>query len=344
MPTKVYFSMSHDRNIGIGGPSDRFPESPLSVQRIANPHISDYAAVVEGSRMNLGALLLVMASGEYALSELIRTAAVRNFEAGTLMEVAEVGNGAPFKTLYLQEGAQMRRRRGSILQLDSWRSVGVRSTILARDDFVGRILTDPTLLEPASTEKKIDIIADVSCMMGDPGADREVNIGETLREYRRRIERGVIDLRTGESPIQLLRKAVREGKEYDLVFPDLAAVADRMAFLEVIQASLNPHGQAIIPITFWTGKPFGGTISERQLDDVVAIGGQEVPFEDYLASTYPTLFEVATFPGDAKALIVKGSWLHQKLPLHTFEAEKRPHHHLGKPGLSIKWTPPQTEQ
>ncbi len=350
-------------------PGSQFHELPVGLDNITITQKPMEERIIAGRDMNLYILLRNMQGAGLALGDAIRELAERASEMGTDMRVLEVRNGAPFSTLYFQEGAI--RGLGDYMlygpKKGSHESPKVVSSVIADTDYIQEILTNIDLFPEGSSSGK-DLASFLNSFLGHPAGFRTFTKSDRLKlltAYAAKIVRGEIEFHGNTNPVNALRKQYDEGIRYDLILPDLAASADRMNYLQAIQASLSPGGYAFIPINWWRPETrmaprataYRMTLDDYRLgqnpddmvhqeyaadhcfiNDTVVLDGKSVALEDYLVSLYPSIFSIAHYPG-AKTLIIRGGTNQEHLQFPEFDAQldesKKPD--LGT--VSIIWTP-----
>lgn len=306
-----------------------------------------------------------MTGGEQDLGTAIRELAENAAADHKPMDILETGEGVAFKTLYFQEG--MIRNRGDFMvygeKTKRHESPRVISTIISSRDYVKQILTDEIELD---SDTQYDLIGDhLNGMMGYPAKFRrgdEAAKHQIETKYEQKKRDGDITLYLNENPVKALEQAYKDGKRFDLALPDLMETTDRMNMLQAIQATLKDGGYAFIPITWWRavvkmvprseirwdaddrrlGLDKGDDLVMKDstedavlIDDVVNVDGKSVPFEDYLAKTFPDVFQIAHFT-HAKTLVVRGTKTPIELP--EFSAKVRTNSKSTEGSTSIEWT------
>ncbi len=301
-------------------------------------------AMCRSRDMSLHILLRNMNGAFPGLQNVIRETAESSFYKKESMNVLEMGSGVPFKTLWFQEG--FIRQNGDMMIYGSKGShepPKVVSTIVSDQDYVLGITSSAYGLD-SNTER--DYLHDhLEGMFGSPNyksGNRRVdglfklNIADA---YHKKQKDGEIKLHIGSNLVKELQAAYAGGERFDIAFPDIAGTTDRMNMLQVVQASLKNGGHAFIPLNWWKPNSFDTSDGLREFDlikDVVNIGGDFQPLEDYLTDRFPEAYQIAHYPG-AKTLILKGTPKPIQLP--DFKGKAIGTSQKPVKRVDIEWTP-----
>lgn len=294
--------------------------------------------------MSLYILLRNMNGGSPDLQGTIRELAEKAYLNNDSMNILEMGNGVPFKTLWFQEGVI--RQNGDMMiygKKGSHESPRVVSTIVSDRDYVKGITNNEFGLD-RSTDR--DYLYDhLEGMMGSPNyRSGHRNFDDIFKaniqtKYEKKQKEGDIRLHTGSDLVKQLQKAYADGERFDLAFPDLVGTVDRINTLQVIQASLKLGGHGFVPIEWWRPNSFDTSDGLREISlikDVVRIDDKAVPLEEYLAEEFPEAFQIAHYPG-AKTLIIKGTLRPVQLP--DFDGKVVGTSTKPSKRVDIEWTP-----
>ena len=306
------------------------------------PRRSSLEVIGAACDMHLGLLLRNMTGASPELGTAIRAAAESAALANRPLEVLESGDGPPLKTLYFQNDTI--RSRGDFMLCGPsgpHMKPAVHSTVISSRDYVGLIMTDEQLFANESARSLESYVVDyLNQMTGYPAtyksytaADKALIQAAYEAQQRDRKVTLIVD-----NPITALQDQYGMGNRYDLIFPDVPAVADRTRYLQAIQACLLPGGRAFVPVGWWRPNSMDhrdGVSKLIFLDDCVDTSAGDVPLEDYLSSEFPEAFQIAHYPG-ARTLVVAGTERPIKLP--GFDAQLKDSDSVSS-SVSIRWTP-----
>lgn len=173
-----------------------FHEQPVGLDTIEITQKPMEERTIAGRDMNLYILLRNMQGAGLGLGDAIRELAERASAMGTDMRVLEVRNGAPFSTLYFQEGAI--RSLGDYMlygpEHGSHESPKVVSSVIADTDYVFEILTNKDLFPEGSSSGK-DLAEFLNRFLGYPAGFRTFTESDRLKlltAYAAKILKGEI--------------------------------------------------------------------------------------------------------------------------------------------------------
>jgi hypothetical protein len=307
------------------------------------PPSSIHERMVSSIDLRIDILLRAMTGASPLLGDHIRDVAESRALAGHPFETLDLVEGVPLRGLGFQGEAPLakfgdfmhygfRHGRHAVPE--------VHSTVISSRDYVGLLLTDD---EAFASDDPYHGVRPQSAghlnRVFDWPADRaesEAGRRALLDVYTAKQAEGKITAIVGQDPIAALRGQYEAGKRFDVVFPDLPAVADRFHYVQAVQACLAPDGRAFIPLTMWYPRLSGGGVTECSLiDDYVQTDDGNIPFEEFLATQHPGVFQVANYPG-ARSLVISGSEQPVQLPefIPRFTVSS-----TVKNGVAINWVP-----
>jgi hypothetical protein len=229
---------------------------------------------------------------------------------------------------------------GKILEYGTYRHTApvVESTVISDKDHLEEFILTlhklfPTVKDVIAKSLATDVIDRV---LGVPPGLPDDEARDTRLANYARLKTGQLTLRlTDDGPVAALGKLPSHEK-YDFAFPNLPAVADRIAYLQAIQARLDPNGLAVVPIKW--GRSGADTV-KTFLNDSVRTPEGDIPFEDHLARVFPGVFRVVRHML-TKILVVHGTAADSPVKLPLFYPSRRePDRNSNIEGVSLLWTP-----
>lgn len=336
--------------------NERFDGSPKFIDEWAPPlpdetamiaTMMPYRTALEHIQNSASMNLAVWFKYTDYIGPIVRELAEKSADGQRPFEVLEVGNGVPLKSFFFH-GDMFRSTIGDHLIAGPNRVHAQPEThcsALADHDYVNLILTSEELFaDDTGNKTERHVTSLLNRILGCPAPYPVITPytpsekADVRQAYEEAQAAGKISTYTHPNPIEGLRNLYGAGKRYDLIFADLAGTADRMRYLQAVQACLSPGGYGLAPIEWWESTSYKSGIDRATLvDDTVWTPQGEVPLEEYLVAQFPEAFQIAT-PHETKTLLICGT--EQPVQFPEFNAQLRSERRA-QGTLSIRWTPTQ---